>query len=707
MSAPDAPRDDDGWERVRAVPLLVGIALLVALGFLLLLLRATDGHFVPPVVDLYLICQYAKAMAEGHPFHYNAGEAASSGATSLLHTSLLAAAHAAGARGEGLVAFAVAAGAACYVASVLVAARIGRTVSGARVGLLAGLLVALSGPVAWGFLYGSDVALYMLLALLLLDRMIADWRSGRPAGIAVVGSLLALARPEALALGVLIGVWWTGLARRAAGGVWRAVVWAPTAAGLAVLALNRAVTGLWLGTSVADKSLFASYGLADGLGIVSQYLTDVVRGLLLGFYPPDAAIGFAKGWAPAYFPPLALLLVAAALVGPIGDSRPALRAWCGMVAILFVLLAPNMFVGVHFNRYLMWAFPGLLVATAIGLATATRLLAREDEALERTLFTAAAVVMIALGVLSVVRFASLYATMAGGVYRRDVAAAEWIERSLPRGVAMANAATSVEYLTGHRNMNLHGVTSPFFFGNTPAERDAGMLESLARVPASERPPYLISSQAAQEQSVTLREIAPGPPLFETLSFSDEILVLRTRYDLVGSNARFFTERARRAVTGLREVDRLNTCDARDEAAHRYSYRSGLGDLSLHGTVRVDAYAPADGAARVIDGGRAILGEERFLVATHASRDLVIVMRTADSVEGHVVRSDGSGTLRLAFPAAGMTIRAGDAAPIRFTYQPGPGWDEQVARIPASAVSEGATPLVLTGRYPSFYYWFFQ
>ena len=80
--------------------LLLGLA--VASAFLALLLWTTGGHFVAQVSDLYVVAQYAKAMAEGHPFQYNAGEAPTTGATSLLHTAILALAHAAGARGEGL-----------------------------------------------------------------------------------------------------------------------------------------------------------------------------------------------------------------------------------------------------------------------------------------------------------------------------------------------------------------------------------------------------------------------------------------------------------------------------------------------------------------------------------------------------------------------------------------------------------------------------
>ena len=49
---------------------LAALAAFVVLLFLAFLLAATQGHFVPQVADLYVVCQYAKAMAEGHPFRY-------------------------------------------------------------------------------------------------------------------------------------------------------------------------------------------------------------------------------------------------------------------------------------------------------------------------------------------------------------------------------------------------------------------------------------------------------------------------------------------------------------------------------------------------------------------------------------------------------------------------------------------------------------
>jgi len=173
---------------------LLVLGLAVASTFLGLLLWTTGGHCVAQVSDLYVVAQYAKAMAEGHPFQYNAGEAPTTGATSLLHTAILAVAHAAGARGEGLIAFAILFGALLYLASLPLAARVAARLASPREGRLAGTLLALSGPVVWGYFYGSDIALFLFLALLLLDRWLAYWGGGRAAGFAVAdGSAFASA----------------------------------------------------------------------------------------------------------------------------------------------------------------------------------------------------------------------------------------------------------------------------------------------------------------------------------------------------------------------------------------------------------------------------------------------------------------------------------------------------------------------------------
>jgi hypothetical protein len=682
------------------------LGLVVGLLFLGLLLASTNGHFVPPVVDLYVVCQYAKAMAEGHPFHYNAGEAASTGATSLLHTVLLALGHAAGARGEGLVAFAILLGLACFLVTIGLVHRIGKALGGEGTGALAGALVALNGPVAWGFMYGSDIALFMMLGTLLLERLLASARDGRSAGICVAGVLLALARPEGLAIAILLaGVLLRGDRSRGQ----RTLAILPVLTAGLVLAIQRVMTGSWLGTSVADKSLLASYGIVDSLGLSAQYAVDVGRGLLLGFYSSEASLGFSRGYAPFYFPPLSLFLLVICAARAERPGLRAVRAWLAIVALVWATVIPNVFMGVHFNRYLMWAFPGLLALTASGIDLFAKVVAREDVSFERRLFRSMATVVLCLGAFSAIRFAALYADGAGEVWRRDLTTAAWISKTLPPGVAMANIATSVEYLTGHRNLNLHGVTSPAFFGNRTAEREAGTFESLGRLPEAERPIYLISTVATQEGSPILQRLAPGPPLFQSTSLSDELQVLRLDYELVGKNRRAFSPEAERLVSGLLEVDHLNVCDSQEERDHDYGYSSRLGNVALHGTVRIDSYpAATEGVSPnvVADAGRIILGYESFRVRSNPGRDLVLVMRTAGSAQVAVRSAARTGTFELEVPEAGILVSTRSQPAGRMSFRPEPGWNEVVFRIPARLL-EGNDVLLLQGRYTSYYYWFFQ
>jgi hypothetical protein len=516
---------------MRMTPVLAGIAVaLVFVGFMLL---ATDAHFAPQVIDLFVVCQYAKAMAEGHPFRYNPGEPPSTGSTSVLHTAILALAHALGARGEGLVAFAIALGAALYLVSIVLAGRIGRLLAGPREGLFAAGLVALGGPVVWGFLYGSDIALFMALNLWLLERWLVYWRDGRARGLALAGSLLALARPEGLLIALGLGA--ASLLRRPRPSTAeaRALPWMPTAAALLLFVFQRAMTGGWLGSSVGGKSLLPNYGFADSMGLAAEYLVDVARGLLLGLYPGQIPIGFSRGYASLGFPPLALFLILAAAVGVAAGLRRALQLWLALTALLFALVGPNVFMGVHFNRYLMWAFPGLLALTAAGLGVVTRLLAREDAALERSFYWSLAGLFLGLGLLNTARMADMYGQLAGDVYRREVPTAEWIRQNLPPGVAIANVSTSVEYLSGHRSLNLHGVTSPAFFGNRLVEKEAGLFESLNRFPSAELPPYFLVSAAGLESSALYRELVAGEPLFRSFSLGDDLLIFRARWDLLG------------------------------------------------------------------------------------------------------------------------------------------------------------------------------
>ncbi len=659
------------------------LSLLVSAAFLAALLHATGGRFVPSVADLYVVCQYARAMAEGHPFRYHAGEPPSTGATSLLHTAWLAFGWKIGFRGEALVAFAVASAVALFSVTCALASRLGARLAGDDAGRLAGALVALGGPVAWGFLYASDIALFLCLGTWLFERLVATWGTpGAPSAL-LAAALLALARPEGLPIALVLGGVW--LSR---GGGVRSLL--PAAVGVGVVALNRALTGSWLSSSAADKSLFSAYGIDGGLALLAEYVVDVTRGLLLGFYPSQAPVGLARGWASLAFPPLGLVFVLLALM----RSGTAVRLWAGLLTFVWLLGAPNLFLGVHFNRYLLWAFPSLLVLVAVGLV----------RGLGPRGFRWAAGVALVLGAASTLRFALLNAEMAGALARRELEAARFIAASVPETATIANAATSVEYLTGRRSVNLHGVTTPAFFGGRAAEREASMLEALARLPVPERPGYLLSSERTQDSQASLRALASGPALFRSMSLSDdELLLFATRFDAVDAAAGLRSPELLQSLAGLREIDRLNVGDLRDEAAHEYRCLSRLGDLQLFAGVRVE---PDAGGAALADAGRPVLGSESFRLR-HAPGDLILVLRTAPSLQAPVWRASGATLHALAFDRVRLAVVAGGREALRVEFEPRRAWDERAFRIPAALLHDGATRFELRGRFASFRYWAFQ
>ncbi len=369
-------------------------------------------------------------MAEGHPFQYNAGEAASTGATSLLHTGILAAAHRVGIRGEGLIAFAILSGAALYLATVKMARDVGVLLGGRREGWLAGRAGRAGRAGGLGLpLRRRHRAVHVP------DHVAAALAAGRLAD----GAIRARGRPRRPgrpdpARGPSAG---HPRRRRMAA---RARATRPRRRGRAALGRGR---GRPAGPREQPRCSPArgsarrsptsrcsrTSAIPAAVGIVAEYGVDVIRGLLLGFYPSSATIGFNRGWAALCFPPLGLLLIAAAALRR-HPLTPPVRLWLLAAAVLFALVSPNMFLGVHFNRYILWAFPTLLALVAVGTGVLARAAGGPRD---RAVFNGVAVLFLVLGGLSTLRFAALYGEMAGEIHRRDLAAARWIARSLPRG----------------------------------------------------------------------------------------------------------------------------------------------------------------------------------------------------------------------------------------------------------------------------------
>jgi hypothetical protein len=274
-------------------------------------------------------------------------------------------------------------------------------------------------------------------------------------------------------------------------------------------------------------------------------------------------------------------------------------------------------------------------------------------------------------------------------------------------VAIANAATSVEYLTGHHNVALHGVTNPSFVGGRTAEREASMFEALGRLAPQERPPYLLLTRSGYQGSELLQALAPGAPVFATVSFGDDLLLFAARWDLLDAGGRPVLEPALTAVANLTLADSLDVCDPADEAAHGYRYHSRRGELLIAGSVAIGPAMAASGPLRLADAGRLVLGGESFRVRTRAGRELVLVVRTHSPVLARSLSAAGPVVTDVAVPEGTLVVAIGGRDVARLALRNEPGWNEHVVHLPAAAVAEGETTLELRGRYAAYHYWFYQ
>lgn len=88
-----------------AIPFL--LVMLMSAAYLAISFSVTEGRAVAPLDDAYIAYQYARQIARGHFYEYNAGDPQTTGMTSPLFGFLLSAAYLAGLHEEDLVAFAV------------------------------------------------------------------------------------------------------------------------------------------------------------------------------------------------------------------------------------------------------------------------------------------------------------------------------------------------------------------------------------------------------------------------------------------------------------------------------------------------------------------------------------------------------------------------------------------------------------------------
>ena len=312
--------------------------------------------------DTLLYCQAARRIAEGFPFSFSAGTAASTGTTSVLYPFILAVPYLLGFRGGCLLTAGFGLNAIFYLFFVvgwgMVACRVFAERPLSRVVSIT--LVAAFGPFAYCALAQSDIGLWMAVSAWLAYGLCTD-RKGLYAPLLLLAPWV---RPEGMIV-VLSYCFFSAfvIGRRRRLGVESVIAMASIVAVIGVFLLNYSLTGDFQFSSVKHKGHFTNLLFLHALYVSSEDLMRILKSYLFGI-PQSAPRDFF------YIP-----FVGAALMCVGVFSREWRRvSWRELVWYLAMFggiftVATSGWQNTNLDRYLIWIMPVFLFYMAFGAET--------------------------------------------------------------------------------------------------------------------------------------------------------------------------------------------------------------------------------------------------------------------------------------------------------------------------------------------------
>jgi len=564
-----------------------------------------------PIDDTYIHFQYARGIAEGHPFAYHQGDGYSTGCTSPLYVALLALPQLVGLGDLKMIPVSLVLGGVWLTATMLLLIRIGRQLGNRPAGVAAAAIWA-----GWGFTWyclysGMETGLYLTLLLAVLSLFVS-WTQERTLRrpwwpLLVLAALLPLGRPEGLfLLAVLLAVA-AGrivlrpgcLSRAGATDRLRLVGWwsltlLPV---VAYFVANRILTGTYSTAGMISKSLLYVPYIKPTEKVVTflSHLFEAMRQFLSG---KDANfLGFAVA-GPGLVAVVALALreQRRRLMG----SRTVLAAWA-----LVMLAAASM----HYIRIARWEryYMPLFLLAILGAGFAVTWLAR---AVHRPWLAPAAVaVLILFQGDSTMRWVKAYERDLKTIETKQAAAARSLLTRTPADArVLVCDAGAIPYISRRQTFDIVGLTTPLrhnYFRNGMGSR----FELFERIPAGDRPDFVAA------YDFCLWPGARGVPL----SRHHDMIVAPVAEKQAGSG-----HMPAILPRGTRVIDRIDVADLASEHEHRYGF-------DPPGNIRdnVVRRGRTEGrAAPIADGGRLIRQQETFRFHAGPGRDALLIGRYA-------------------------------------------------------------------------------
>lgn len=628
------------------------------------------GELIPPLDDTFIHFQYARRLAEGHPFSYQAGDGYSSGATSLLWPCLLAIGWLIGFRSESLYLWALVLGTVSLAATATYTLRWVSRVADERTGWFAAAAILGSGPLLWGSFSGMEVPLFGAAIAATLEGLT---RPGRRPGEPVPGALiwagvLASVRPEgALFAGTLalaqVGEGWLA-ERRLRGLLW----FAPVTLGAVQPLMNLWATGM-VGSASALAKQNTRFGHVNEFSFATSFWDAAVWG----------------GYGDQFFGRLALPVLALFAVGAwtlvLRDVRDR-RAGPGVMGFGWWLITPTLLAAVlpiwwHHYRYLQ---PGLVIVLPLFVVGANQV----DRAIARlrdtTLFPFVAATLVASMAFADTAWVQTLARNATDIRGHQVEQARWVAENLPADATIAaNDVGAITYLGGHHVLDLEGIVSLDLLDDALDGEGSTYARILERRPAVLVifPEWFPSSFASG--AMTVRRHARLSQ--RTISGGNDLAVATLDAAVAGT-----AERPPALPEGERIIDELDLSDLDSERSHEVRYEDAQPARGRANRVISARY----GEEVVVDSARRLQGAFEATFARGGPRALIGRFGPSEAPARLLVRVDGAdvgvwtvpaiaeGTWsdeRFALPTSGTRI---ELVPVDVSGGPLAGW--HVARM---------------------------
>jgi hypothetical protein len=690
---PPSPTAVSGIGRIRA--LLRWVPLVAATGVLaqraLSGVLAKLGHPGAALDDAYIHFQYARAIAEGHPFRFQAGEPISTGATSFLWPLILAPFYAVGFRDEAILWPAwilsfLALGALAYEAWALTLPLAGRA---AAIGAAA--MVLAFGGHAWCAASGMEVVPFAWL-ITSASRRASDWAEADARAaernernertrrklliLAAFACLAPLMRPEGAITAVALGIIVAAFPR-------------PNALVVRDRDLSRLEGVPFLVLAILPNLLlFALTGHATSSTAQVKLLPGNPYYVL-----PDAALGNARTllgtildgqvWSAEFLPKGGAVLACLGLAALVWRGQATGR---NTRATLVLLLALSMFVPCLYVTFLwnrlryLWPFA---TGWFIGLACLARAVAAIVGRIDRRAGPPAAAVTV--GVFAGALLVRLewvledVAQSASGIDRQQATLGRWAKATLPADARIGvNDTGAIAYFGDRHTFDVVGLTSPSE-GRYWVAGAGSRLEHYERLkttaPAALPTHFIVYPEWMGCDPVIGRNLHEATVTDASILGGQTMRASLARWDHLGSGDRPWTALAT-------VVDELDVADLESEEAHRYELLGAReGEQAAH-----EGNAP-DGDV-VVDGGRTNRLRDRFTVKLPSSGPVV-----------GIARMENLGS------RAAIKIRLGTAELPPIDLEVGP-WVEIRFAVPDSARGSAVDVTVeADSPFSSFHYWF--